>query len=176
MASTEAPIDVAPSHRLLVVDDEEMVLVALRETLAREAYDVVTCSDPLQALKVVEEQTFSVIITDHQMPRLSGLEFFGQVKEVQPEATRILLTAVLSLSTVIEAVHKGDIYRFVVKPWLREELLATVHNAVQHHDMLRRNQVLLAAAEAMNEKLAQLTKNLEKFTGPIPGPKGPSLT
>ena len=62
---------------------------------------------------------------------VTGLEFLAQVKQIQPDATRILITAVLNLGTVIDAINKGEIYRFVVKPWLREELLATVKNAVQ---------------------------------------------
>jgi response regulator RpfG family c-di-GMP phosphodiesterase len=155
----EGTADACP-HRLLVVDDEEIVLVALREALTREGYDVVTCSDPLQALKVVADQGFSVIITDHQMPNLTGLEFLSQVKLTQPDATRILVTAVLSLSTVIDAINKGEIYRFIVKPWLREELLATVKNAVQRYELICRNSVLQAATLAMNDKLSALNKSL----------------
>jgi response regulator RpfG family c-di-GMP phosphodiesterase len=155
-------LDLATPHRLLVVDDEEIVLVALREALTREGYEVVTCNDPLQALKVIDAQNFSVIITDHQMPNLTGLEFLSQVKESQPDATRILVTAVLSLSTVIDAINKGEIYRFVIKPWLREELLATVRNAVQRYELLCKNKVLQATALAMNDKLTSLNQALEE--------------
>ena len=163
MKPDEAPSpDLTSPHRLLVVDDEEIVLVALREALAREGYDIVTCNDPVQALNLVKEQTFSVIITDHQMPNLTGLEFLSQVKQNQPDATRILVTAVLSLNTVIDAINKGEIYRFVIKPWLREELLATVRNAVQRYELICKNKVLQATAIAMNEKLSKLNKALEE--------------
>lgn len=163
MKSVEASSpELLSPHRLLVVDDEEIVLVALREALTREGYDVVACSDPLQALELIKEQAFSVIITDHQMPNLTGLEFLSQVKETQPDATRILVTAVLSLNTVIDAINKGEIYRFVIKPWLREELLATVRNAVQRYDLICKNKVLQATAIAMNEKLSKLNKALEE--------------
>jgi len=162
MNPSNAPTELAMPHRLLIVDDEEAVLIALREALAREGYDVITCSDPLQAVKLVETQSFSVIITDHQMPNLTGLELLSQVKEIQPDATRILVTAVLSLNTVIDAINKGEIYRFVIKPWLREELLATVRNAVQRYELLGKNKVLQAAAIAVNEKLSKLNKALEE--------------
>jgi len=111
---------------ILIVDDEEIVLMALRDTLAREGYNVVASPHAIHALSVLKEQKFSVVITDQQMPMVTGLEFLAQVREIQPDATRILITAVLSLSTVIDAINKGEIYRFIVKPWLREELLATV--------------------------------------------------
>ena len=149
-------------HRILIVDDEEIVLVALRETLRREGYQVVTALDAIRALEILKGGAFSVIITDHQMPQLTGLEFLAQVKQIQPDATRILITAVLSLNTVIDAINKGEIYRFIVKPWLREELLATVRNAVQRYELICRNAVLQATTLAMNEKLAKLNVSLEE--------------
>ncbi len=157
-AATVDPV----AHRILVVDDEEIVLVALRETLRREGYHVVTALNPLQALDLLKQGPFSVILTDQQMPQLTGLEFLGQVKQIQPDATRILITAVLSLNTVIDAINKGEIYRFVVKPWLREELLATVRNAVQRYELICRHAVLQATTLAMNEKLAGLNQSLEE--------------
>ncbi len=162
MKEVDTSIDLITPHRLLVVDDEEIVLVALREALVREGYQVTACGDPLQALNALKEHPFSVIITDHQMPNLTGLEFLAQAKEIQPDATRILVTAVLSLSTVIDAINKGEIYRFVIKPWLREELLATVRNAVQRHELICKNRVLQATALAMNEKLSRLNQQLEQ--------------
>ncbi len=152
----------APLHRLLIVDDEEIVLAALRATLVREGYQVVTAANAVQALTLLKEQTFSVIITDQQMPMVTGLELLAQVKQIQPDATRILITAVLSLNTVIDAINKGEIYRFVVKPWLREELLATIKNAVQRYELICKNAVLQATTLAMNDKLSKLNAALEE--------------
>src|SRR5580698_6960112 len=126
-------------HTILIVDDEEIVLVALRDTLLAEGYQVVASPHAVHALSVLKEREFAAVITDQQMPMVTGLEFLTQVKQTQPDATRILITAVLNLGTVIDAINKGEIYRFVVKPWLREELLATVKNAVQRFDLLRHN-------------------------------------
>ena len=160
MISAESkPVDPG-MHQILVVDDEQIVLVALRETLKREGYDVVTASNGAQALELVEQNIFSVILSDHQMPVMTGLEFFSKVKKVQPDATRILITAVLSLNTVIDAINKGEIYRFIVKPWLREELLATVKNAVQRYELICSNAVLQATTLAMNDKLTKLNEKL----------------
>lgn len=147
---------------ILVVDDEEIVLVALYETLRREHYEVVTTSDPATALAELKKNEFSVIITDQRMPRLTGLELLAQARQIQPNATRILITAVLSLDTVIDAINKGEIYRFVVKPWLREELLVTVKNAVQRYDLIRQNARLQEATHAMNQQLVDLNRSLEQ--------------
>ena len=149
-------------HHVLVVDDEEVVLVALRDTLTREGYHVTTAANGAEALALLKEEAFSVVITDQQMPMLTGLEFLSQVKQMQPDATRILITAVLNLSTVIDSINKGEIFRFIVKPWLREELLVTVKNAVQRHELICKNQMLQVATLGLNEKLMKLNANLEE--------------
>ncbi|HXI52606.1 MAG TPA: HD domain-containing phosphohydrolase, partial [Candidatus Saccharimonadales bacterium] len=158
------PIDTPDNamHQILVVDDEEVVLVSLRDLLRREGYQVVTAPNAVEALALLKEQAFSVVITDHQMPMLTGLEFLSQVKQMQPDASRILITAVLNLATVIDAINKGEIYRFIVKPWLREELIVTVKNAVQRYELISRNQMLQVTTLAMNEKLVKLNRQLEE--------------
>ena len=144
---------------ILIVDDEEIVLVALRDTLLREGYTVVSSPHAVHALSVLKEQEFSVVITDHQMPMVSGLEFLAQVRQIQPDATRILITAVLNISTLIDAINKAEIYRFVVKPWSREELLGTVKSAVERFDSISKNSRLLA--ETLDEN-ARLRRQAEK--------------
>jgi DNA-binding NtrC family response regulator len=107
MSLDNQPPEKATARPILIVDDEEIVLVALRDTLLREGYSVVASPHAIHALSVLKQQQFSVVITDQQMPMVTGLEFLAQVREIQPEATRILITAVLSLSTVIDAINKG---------------------------------------------------------------------
>lgn len=150
------------SRPILVVDDEEIVLAALHETLRRAHYDVVTSRDPLAALEEIKRREFSIIITDQRMPMLSGLELLAQARQIQPFATRILITAVLSLDTVIEAINKGEIFRFIVKPWLREEFLATIQNGMQRYELICQNAHLAAATQSMNEQLVELNRSLEQ--------------
>jgi len=147
---------------ILIVDDEEIILAALQETLRRANYTSVTFSDPLMAVAELRKREFSVVITDQTMPGLSGLELLAEARKIQPYATRILITAVLSLDTVIEAINKGEIFRFIVKPWLREEFLATVQNAVQRYELICQNAHLQAATQTMNEQLVELNRSLEQ--------------
>jgi DNA-binding NtrC family response regulator len=157
-----------PVPAILIVDDEEIVLVALRDTLVREGYTVVASPHAVHALSVLKGQEFSVIITDQQMPMVSGLEFLAQVREIQPNATRILITAVLNLGTLIEAINKAEIFRFVVKPWSREELLACVKSAVERFDAITSNVRALKEAQERNQELAtqnaSLSEQVERLT------------
>jgi len=150
------------SNRILVVDDEQIVVSTLRETLRRQSYDVVATIDPTVALAELQAGSFAVIIADHRMPLISGLELLDRARQIQPNATRILMAGVVSLDMVIDAINKGEIYRFIVKPWLREELLVTIKNAMQRHELVQQNIHLQTATLSMNEQLVELNQSLEE--------------
>jgi response regulator RpfG family c-di-GMP phosphodiesterase len=131
---------------ILVVDDEPIVLNALKQTLERDGFHVVACASPLKALAILHDRDFSVIISDQKMPEMLG-------RTIRPQSSRILVTAVLALPTIVDAINKGEIFRFVAKPWLREELIATVRNAVQRHELVTHNQALQLETQGLNAQL-----------------------
>lgn len=173
-SKSPAPADL--SRIVLAVDDEASALIALRETLEREGYHVVTAQHPLRALELVRDQSFGIIISDHRMPDMTGLEFLVACKEMQPNASRVLITAVLSLPTVVAAINRGEIFRFIAKPWLREELVATVDNARQRFELLEQNTQLLAESQRLNtelsianSRLADRVKDLDRSNRDLDG-------
>jgi response regulator RpfG family c-di-GMP phosphodiesterase len=150
------PANASPAPAtILVVDDEPVVLTALQQTLERERFHVVACSSPTKALAILAERDFAVIISDQKMPEMLGLDFLIESRRLRPQASRILITAVLSLPTIVDAINKGEIFRFVAKPWLREELIATVRNAVQRHELVTHNAILQAETQRLNDQLTQ---------------------
>lgn len=151
----------AESPPILIVDDEPIVLNALKFTLERESFQVVACASPLKALALLEERQFAAIISDQKMPEMAGLDFLVECRRVQPHASRILITAVLALPTVVDAINKGEIFRFVAKPWLREELVATVRNALQRYELLTHNVQLQAETQSLNAQLRAANASLE---------------
>lgn len=155
MNSAETP----PS--LLIVEDEAVVLATLKSTLEREGFHVVACSSPLKALALLEERDFAVILSDQRMPEMMGLDFLVESRRLRPQSSRILLTAVLNLPTVVDAINRGEIYRFVAKPWLREELIATVRNAIQRHRLTTQNIELQAETARLNGELTEANSALE---------------
>jgi len=147
---------------LLIVDDEPIVLAALKETLEREKYHVVATTSALKALEILREREFAVIISDQRMPEMTGLDFLTECKKHQPHASRILITAVLSLPTIIDAINKGEIFRFIAKPWLREELTATIRNAYQRYELIIHNAQLTDETQHLNERLKAANAALEQ--------------
>ena len=138
---------------ILAVDDEPVVLSALKEVLEREGYRVSAVSNPRKALEILRETGFDVIISDQRMPEMLGLDFLIESKKIRPLSSRILITAVLSLPTIVEAINQGEIFRFVAKPWLREELTTTVKNAVHRHQLVTENERLAAQMQELNARL-----------------------
>jgi response regulator RpfG family c-di-GMP phosphodiesterase len=146
---------------ILVVDDDPMVLGALKTTLATANHRVFATGDPFVGLEFLKTARVSVIIADQRMDAMTGLELLGRARQLQPNATRILITGLLSVKTLIEAVNCGEIYRFIGKPWSTPELLTTVLNAVQRFELLEENAALLATTCKLNEDLLAANRLLE---------------
>ncbi len=149
---------------ILLVDDDHDLLETLTEQLRWEGYEVTACPSAQDALVRLRDAQFSAIISDQHMPGMTGLEFFARAREMQPNASRILITGVLALDTVVSAINQGEIFRFLAKPWSRAELLATVENAVQRYRLLTDNVRLRADTMKLNRQLAAANAELmEKF-------------
>jgi response regulator RpfG family c-di-GMP phosphodiesterase len=101
------------------------------------------------------------------MAEMTGLEFLQQAAKLQSAASRILITGVLTLKTIIAAINTGEIYRFIAKPWLREELLATIRNAVQAHQLVEVNRKLQEDTLRLNEQLAGANSELQGKIGEL---------
>lgn len=150
------------SPSILVVDDESIVLGALKQTLERDGHRVTATTSPLKALELLRHEDFAVIVSDHRMPEMMGLDFLIESRKVRPHASRILITAVLSLPTIVEAINKGEIFRFVAKPWLREELTATIRNALHRHQLVIENERLTAQTQELNARLMVANASLAR--------------
>jgi diguanylate cyclase (GGDEF)-like protein/PAS domain S-box-containing protein len=123
--------------RVLVVDDEPGVLVAIEDLLADE-YEVLTADSPLTALRVIEqEKNLAVVISDQRMPGMNGDELLSLLSDLT-DATRVMVTGYADLGSVIRAVNRGHIFAYVTKPWDGIELRMTVQKCVEHFDLLRK--------------------------------------
>lgn len=143
--------------KILCIDDEQHNLDTLERVL-RTQYEVIGALSGKEALTLIEEHEFALIISDQKMPEMTGVQFFKKAKSKRPDAIRILLTGFTDLESTIRAINLGEIYRYLTKPWDPKELLATVEQAVEVQQMrsqiTRQNQELREA----NEQLASLDK------------------
>jgi response regulator RpfG family c-di-GMP phosphodiesterase len=152
----------ASRHSILIVDDEETTLRVLNLQVSRAGYEVTATLDVKEALEHARQRTFAVVIADHQMPEMTGAEFLHEVALLQPNTSRILITGLRSLDVVAAAVNSGEIFRFLTKPWVAEELLATLQNAIHRYDLLEAKQELENTTRDLNRQLAEANQRLER--------------
>ena len=115
---------------VLLVDDEESILKAIKRALRHEVYDVITANCPDDALKILEKGDIDVVLSDLKMPRMSGLSFLKKVKAMYPDIVRVILTGHAELKIAISAINEGEIFRFLTKPWEDDMLKLTIREAI----------------------------------------------
>ena len=113
---------------ILCVDDEPNILRSL-SWLLRKDFDVMTAPSGQEALALVRQNDFDVIVSDQRMPGMSGVEFLREVCLIAPRAMRILLTGYSDLQSVMRSVNESEVFRFINKPWHINELPKIVEEA-----------------------------------------------
>jgi response regulator RpfG family c-di-GMP phosphodiesterase len=146
--------------RILVVDDDVRILAALSRIFQSEGYEVVTHSDPLQA---AHEQGFQVVLTDFMMPHLNGIELLAALREKNPQAVRLMLTAAADFRTASEAVNRGEVFRLLGKPWSLADLTSSVRQAFQHYRLVEANERLTREVAQKNAELLSINQDLERL-------------
>ncbi|HVF36246.1 MAG TPA: EAL domain-containing protein [Candidatus Saccharimonadia bacterium] len=121
----------APSSErsLLLLDDEENILQALKRVLRRDGYLIHTATTATQAFDILGRNEVHVIVSDQRLPDTSGTEFLSSVKEMYPDTVRLVLSGYIDLRTVTDAINRGAIYKFLTKPWDDDELRAQIAEA-----------------------------------------------
>src|SRR3982074_1950597 len=134
-----------PSYRLLVVDDEPLALNLARRVFESES-DIAlhAATSAVRALEMAMIHDIDLVITDHRMPEMAGLQFLPRVREVRPRAPRVILPAFPDTSVALKAINEGLLHRFILKPWEPEDMRVTVRRALEtkrlsdEHDRLPR--------------------------------------
>ncbi|HIU87083.1 TPA: response regulator [Candidatus Spyradomonas excrementavium] len=129
-------------YNILLVDDEEDNLSLLYRTL-RGSYNLDRSTSPLKALEMMDEKDYQLVISDHKMPEMDGVEFLKRASEKHPDMMRILLTAYSDANILIDAINYAKIYRYVKKPYNPEELQLIVSAALEFFQLKHDNDKLI---------------------------------
>lgn len=140
---------------VLYIDDEDHNLSSFRASL-RKDFKVYTAINADEGLKLIQENEFHVVIADQRMPAMSGVEFFEQLVKINPAPIRILLTGYSDIASAIDAINKGEVYRYIDKPWNIEQIKNAIFNAADIYFTRRE-------LKEKNEKLAKANSEMSKF-------------
>ena len=137
---------------ILYIDDEEHNLVAFKAAL-RRVFDIYTAISVKEARKYLEDYEIKIVVSDQRMPQTSGVQFFSEIKSSHPEPIRILLTGYSDMEAVIDAINKGEVYRYLTKPWDSDYMKSILNQAMELFDLRRENKRLISDLKKANEQL-----------------------
>lgn len=126
---------------LVIVDDEEMVLTSINAYLTLETeYDVETFTSASRALEYIKDNPIDLVISDYLMPEMDGISFLAKVKEMQPDAPRIILTGYADKENAIKGINEVGLYQYIEKPWDNDDLRLIIRNALEKKQLVSKLQ------------------------------------
>jgi two-component system probable response regulator PhcQ len=154
---------VKPKH-ILVVDDEESIRDSLTAVLEREKYVVHQAEGGEAALLILKQHPVQLVISDQNMPGMTGIEFLKLVRERFPQVIRIMLTGDPDPQVIIRSVNEGEVYRFLKKPWDNTMLRVTLYFAFETLQLEEENRRLITALRRQVNFLRDLQRDFPYLT------------
>jgi signal transduction histidine kinase len=146
-------------HSLLIVDDEPDVLDSLRYLFHRR-YRVHTATSAEAALEILRTEPIQLILSDQRMPAMSGDEFLARAREIAPDAVRMLFTGYADIQAVTNAINRGEIYRYILKPWDSNDIELMIRQAAEQYDLLADRRRLFEELKDTNARLTLANREL----------------
>ncbi len=150
------------SATILFVDDEPSILAALRRLFRPQGYRVLLAESGAAGLDLLAQESVDLVVSDMRMPEMDGVQFLEAVRRHTPDALRLLLTGYADIGSTIAAINRGEIHRYIAKPWDDQDLLLAVREGLERQQLLQENRRLLALSQQHNQELQQLNAELDR--------------
>jgi response regulator RpfG family c-di-GMP phosphodiesterase/HD-like signal output (HDOD) protein len=145
------------NYKIMIVDDEPANL-RLLERLFRRDYQVLTADSGAEALRFLEQHDVALLITDQRMPGMTGIELLKHTAPLRPHMVRIILTGYTDVTSLVEAINCGQVYKYVTKPWNNDELCLTVSRALEHYETSKSRHELAHTNERLVGRMKEMTR------------------
>src|SRR5450631_146964 len=145
---------------ILLVDDEPNITDALKRAFRREPYEFLTATSGAAALVALERHAVDVVISDEQMPGMSGSEFLSAVRKQYPHTIRMILSGQASLEAAVRAINEGHVHRFFLKPCNPTDLAFTIQQALSYKRLEEKCRRLLREYQRQAAVLAKFNRDL----------------
>lgn len=147
-------------YRILIVDDEKITLKNLEYVLKKEGYEVTATMSGTNALKLLQEQDFDVVLTDLKMEKVDGIEILERCKRLYPDTEVIMITAYATIPSAVETMKKGAC-DYIAKPFKLEEVKRIVKEALEKVRLKKENRILRKELERYEGKVKIITQDTE---------------
>lgn len=116
---------------ILIVDDEIQIINSLKRVFYKSNYEILASTKPEEAMNIMDNSKFDIIICDYNMPDINGIEILEYAKKVIPDAIRILMTGYCDVNIAVSAINEGSVFYYISKPWKNEEVISVIHDAIE---------------------------------------------
>ena len=151
-------------HTILIVDDEKNIITSMTRALMNDNYRIIGALSGEEGLSMLKDYEIDLIISDQQMPGMSGLEFLKQVQIDYPNILTIMLTAHSDVKIVMEAINEAGVYKFILKPWNVDDLRLTVRRALEMRHLVMERDMLIHRVKKRDATLSKLEKKYPGIT------------
>lgn len=145
------------SINVLYLDDEPHNLTAFRAAFRRD-FNIFLANTAIEARKIIDENDIHIILSDQRMPVTTGIEFFESIIASHPEPIRILITGYTDINAVVDAINRGQVYKYLTKPWNEDDIRIFVNRAYEVFNLRRKNAELSRKLLDANRKLEFLLR------------------
>jgi DNA-binding NarL/FixJ family response regulator len=146
------------TRKVLFVDDEPEVIASIQAALHKEPYEIVSARGGEEALRLLEDQTIDVVVSDEEMPGMRGSEFLAEVQKRHPRVLRVMLSGGSDREALIDAVNNAGIYRFVAKPVQAAQLAKVLRDALTVGRVAEAQMEVWEAAKAQHQAMQRLAE------------------
>lgn len=149
-------------YTILFVDDESLVLSALKRLFRKENLEILTALSAKEGLEILRRQPVQLVVSDQRMPEMNGLEFFLRVKEEFPRVIRIILTGFSEVESILHLINDAGVHQIITKPWNDENLRLAVRSSLERYELQETNTRLVTKIREQNERLASFNEALQE--------------
>jgi response regulator RpfG family c-di-GMP phosphodiesterase len=160
-SQAQAEAEAALQPTILCVDDEPNILASLQRLFRKNRFRVLCADSAAAGLAVLAQEAVDVVISDMRMPACSGADFLERVRAGWPGTMRLLLTGYADVGSIVGAINRGEIYRYITKPWDEADILQVVHDALGRHALEHEKDRLERLTRTQNLSLLELNATLE---------------
>jgi serine phosphatase RsbU (regulator of sigma subunit) len=154
-----------PIYAILYIDGSEQYLKSFESAFSRD-YRIYTATSGREGMKILEEKMIQLVITDQQIPDMSGIEFLEKILKDYPDCMRMIMTGAGDKGAIIEAFNRGNVYRYVAKPWNMEDLKMSIDSAMEVYNLKIQNRDLINyledAKRNLEQKVMERTREIER--------------
>ena len=153
-----------PLHPILYLDDERDNLIVFNSAFRRD-YEVHLAGSGQEGIEILRKHEIEVIITDQRMPEMTGIQFLEKIISDYPYSIRMILTGFSDVEAIIQAINTGRVYRYITKPWNKEELKMNIDKAIETYQLRAQNRKLIhdlrEANQTLEQKVRERTQKIE---------------